>query len=90
LFWNCGFFDLTTFSSSRIPAWKRLVDCSHTTDKRISLIADVFSDPDETEVIMDLRGDDAQSFIDVVDEVPPVLSSEQNGLTDSNSDFLSR
>lgn len=61
--------------SSRLPGWERLINRPHTTDERISLITDIFSDPDQTEVIQDLRGDNAQSFIDVVDEVSPRISS---------------
>jgi len=54
---------------SGIPAWKRLVDRSLTADKRVSLIKIVLSDRNETDVIKCLQRDDAQSFIDVVDEV---------------------
>ena len=54
---------------SGIPAWKRLVDRSLTADKRASLIKIVLSDRSETDVIKCLQKDDAQSFIDVVDEV---------------------
>ena len=56
---------------SGIPAWKRLVNRPLTKDERISLITDIFSDPEETEVVKRLRGDDAQSFVDVIDEVLP-------------------
>ena len=52
------------------PVWKHLIDRPFTTDERISLIADLFSDRDEIEALKDLSGSDAQSFIDMVDEVP--------------------
>lgn len=42
---------------------------SPTSDERISLITDIFSDRHETEVAKFLSGDDAQSFVDVVVEV---------------------
>ena len=41
------------------------------TTERISLITDIFSDRDEAKTVKRLRGNDAQSFIDVVDEVLP-------------------
>ena len=59
-----------------IPAWKRLIDCPRATDKRISLIADLFSNGDETEAVKRLCGGDAQSFVDVIDEVLPLLSQQ--------------
>ena len=46
-----------------------MVDRSLTADKRVSLIKIVLSDRNETDVIKCLQRDDAQSFIDVVDEV---------------------
>ena len=52
----------------RIPAWKRLIDHPLGTNERISLITYIF-DSDETEAVKNLRGDDAQLFVDVVDEV---------------------
>ena len=63
---------LIGFSHSRgIPAWKRLIDLPLATDERISLITDIISDRGEAEAIKHLQGDDAQSFVDVIDEVPP-------------------
>ena len=50
--------------------WKHLIDRPFTTDERVSLITDLFSDRDEIEVLKNLSGGDAQSFIDMVDEVP--------------------
>ena len=40
-------------------------------DERVSLIADPCSDRDKTEALKGLSGDDAQAFIDMIDEVPP-------------------
>ena len=55
---------------SDIPVWKHLISSPLTTDERVSLIADLFSDRDEMEALKDLSGGDAQSFIDMIDEVP--------------------
>ena len=61
------------------PAWKRLIVDQHlTSEERISLITDIFSDRDETEMVKHLRGDDAQSFVDVVYQVIPPLIFKQN------------
>ena len=51
------------------PLWKHLIDRPFTKDQRVSLIEDLFSDGSEMEALKDLGGGDAQSFIDVVDEV---------------------
>jgi len=51
------------------PAWGRLINSSFITDERISLITSIFSDPAEIEVVCHLSGDDAQNFIDAINEV---------------------
>ena len=56
-------------ASRTIPAWKRLTDRPLDVNERIPLIADIFSDRSEIEAVRRLRGNDAQSFVDVVDEV---------------------
>ena len=56
-----------------LPAWKRLVTGPLTAHERTSLITTIFSDRDEIEVVSQLCGDDARSFIDVIDEVPPYI-----------------
>jgi hypothetical protein len=60
---------LTRFSRRGIPVWRRLIDHPPNPDERISLITNIFSDRDGIEVVRQLRGDDAQSFVDVIDEV---------------------
>ena len=40
-----------------------------TTEERVSLIVEIFSDHDQVETVRNLSGDDAQAFIDVIDEV---------------------
>ena len=37
--------------------------------ERISLISTVFSDHDEGEMVRNLSGDDAQNFVNMIDEV---------------------
>ena len=56
---------------SGIPAWRRLINRLLTKDERIPLITDIFSDYDELEDVKRLHRDDAQSFVDVIDEVFP-------------------
>ena len=78
LYWT----DRSPQRSSTTPAWKRLISRSLTTDERVSLITAIFKSPDDNEIeeVRRLCGDDAQSFVDVIDEVFPALSSEQNEL----------
>ena len=57
---------------SNTPAWKCLIERSLTPDECTSLIADIFSDRDEAEAVKHLHGDNAQSFVDVIDEVLPI------------------
>ena len=54
-----------------IPAWKRLISRPFPIDERISLITDIFSNSIEVDMVNRLHGDDAQTFVDVTDEVPP-------------------
>ena len=64
---------------SGIPVWKRLIDHPLAAAERISLIVDLLSDRDETEAAKCLSGDDAQSFVNVVDEViPHAFTSEDS------------
>jgi len=58
------------FTGYRISAWKRSINQSIAIDKRISLIAAIFSNRGVAEAVgKHLRRDDAQAFVDVVDEV---------------------
>ena len=54
--------------SSGTPTWKRLISDSLSTEERVSLITSLFSDHDEAKAVEYLSGDDAQTFIDVIDE----------------------
>jgi len=69
-----------------VPVWKRLIGCPLGMNERILLIADIFSNRDETEAVKCLSGDDAQSFVDVVDEVLPYLFLTSEGPTDLGLD----
>ena len=52
-----------------LPACKRLISGSLSQQQVISLIQAIFTSKDEVAMIRDLRGDDAQAFVDVVNEV---------------------
>lgn len=71
--WNHVYVGLTLLffqTYSGTPAWKRLIDHRPlASSERISLIANIFSDHKEMEIVKKLHGDDAQSFVDVTDEV---------------------
>lgn len=54
---------------SEPPAWKQLISDVLDTQQRISLITSIFSEQGGSEVVRHLRGEDAQAFIDVIDEV---------------------
>ena len=56
---------------SGAPAWERLINHPLPTNECISLITDLFSDRDEVEAIKRLSRANAQSFVDVLDEVFP-------------------
>ena len=62
----------------RISAWKRSINRLIATDKRISLITAIFSDRYVAEAVKRQCEDDAQAFVDVVDEVLPALLSREN------------
>ena len=61
--------NLTVFVCSGLPAWKRLINYPLSTDERTSLLTYIFADRNGAEAVGHLFGDDAQAFIDVVDEV---------------------
>ena len=54
---------------SGYPAWKQLISHTLAADERISLITTIFSDHNQIGVVEQLSGDDAQTFIDTIDEV---------------------
>ena len=70
------------FTGCRISAWKRLIDQPIAIDKRISLITAIFSNRGVAEAVKGLCRDDAQAFVDVVDEVVPHSSVQVKRLTD--------
>ena len=63
-----GFVKLFLVYSEQ-PPWKRLTSHPLAADERISLITTIFSDRNQIEMVRQLSGDDAQTFIDVIDEV---------------------
>ena len=72
-------------TSSDIPAWRRLISRPRATDEHISLVTNIFSDDDEIQVVKGLREDDAQVFIDVIDEVPSLFLSIMPRLTSTQT-----
>jgi len=52
-----------------------LIGRPRATDEHVSLVTNIFSDDDEIQVVKGLREDDAQVFIDVIDEVPSLFLS---------------
>jgi len=56
---------------SNEPAWKWLIDNSHSIHERIPMIAAIFSGHDQVETIGQLSGGDAQIFVDIIDGVSP-------------------
>lgn len=54
---------------SDLPAWKQLTSSNLATHKRIPLVRTVFSDREEVKIVGHLCGDDAQTFVDMIDEV---------------------
>jgi len=84
---TCSQIDLssthvTDSNHTNSPAWKRLISHTLTTEERISLITEIFSHRDQVVMVGRLYGDDAQTFIDAVDEVRlynPSTSKERVG-----------
>jgi len=71
---------LTILVRSNPPPWKRLIDPTLLMNERIQLIGSIFSDRDEVEVFKHLSKDDAQAFVDVIDEASIcVLLPLENG-----------
>ena len=54
-----------------LPLRKRLISHTAGRDERIRLIATIFSDDDQVKVVGPASGDDAQTLINVIDEVSP-------------------
>jgi len=73
------------FMGYRISAWKRSIDQPIAIDKRISLITAIFSNHSVAEAVKCLSREDAQAFVDVVDEVHPHSSVQRKWLADLTS-----
>lgn len=52
-----------------IPAWRRLISRPLPINERISLVMAIFSDRNEVGEVNHLSGNDAQTLVDVIDEV---------------------
>ena len=57
------------FLNSEAPACRRLISCTFSSHEIVSLIDAIFESQNEVKAIHYLRGDDAQTFIDVIHEV---------------------
>jgi len=68
---------------SEQPPWKQLIDHASAMDERVSLIAMIFSDGRQLEIVEQLSGDEAQTFVDRIDEV----ASFNYGSIDSDADL---
>jgi len=73
------------FTGYRTSAWKRSTDRPIAIDKRISLITAIFSNRYVAEAVKYLCREDAQAFVDVVDEVLPHAFVQGKWLTDLTS-----
>jgi len=82
--WNHAFRP-NQFAGYRISAWKRSIGRPIAIDKRVSLITAVFLDRFVAEAVKRLCRDDAQAFVDVLDEVLPHSSVQGKWLTDMTS-----
>jgi hypothetical protein len=73
---------------SEEPAWKQLISHTLTTYERVPLITAIFSDRDQIEMVEKLSGDNAQNFINVIDEVTTCTLSLLGGRSvDSHQNF---
>jgi len=73
---------------SEAPAWERLISHTPATHEHISLIKTVFSDPNQVKTVRRLSGDDAQTFVNVIDEVSPRKISSLMGKLVQTSTFI--
>ena len=64
------YFSLTADTSYR-PTLRQLISHRSAPCERIPLVTAIFSDRSEDEVVKQLSGDDAQTFVNLVDEVRP-------------------
>ena len=61
------------------PSWKRLIGDTLTIDERVSLITAIFSDRNQAKMVGYLSGDDAHTFINMMDEVSHHTHSAPKG-----------
>ena len=60
-----------------VPTWKRLCSSAFSLSKVIFLVETIFTSKEEIKVVCNLRGDDAQSFIDATHKVCTFHSGSQ-------------
>ena len=67
---------------------ERLIGYTLTADERIHLIATIFSDDDQVEVVESASGEDAQTLIDLIDEASPsTISRSKDRFIQSDLDL---
>ena len=64
----------SSLACSERPLWSQLISHRFTVDNRAPLIAKIFSDSSEVEMVMQLSGDNAQAFIGTITVVSPPVS----------------
>ena len=65
-------------SQPRRPACGRLIRRAFTLHELPSLVEAIFSNNNASETIRSLLGDDAQTFVDVIDEVRPTSAHRES------------
>jgi len=66
---SCTLWPNCFLARSDCPAWKWLISNTLPEYERISPITMIFSDRDQVKAVGNLSGDDAQTFVDNIDEV---------------------
>ena len=66
---------------SEDPIWKQLISDPLSAHERIPLITTIFSDKNQVEMVGNLSGNDAQVFIDLIDEVSACTLPPEAGLS---------
>lgn len=72
---------------SEEPVWKQLISDIFTAHERRRLVTAIFSDNNQAEMVGHLSGDNAQKFIDVIDEVSLATSCSKDKLADLSSNL---
>ena len=69
---------LSSTTCSDCPTWESLINNALPVHERISLIAMIFSDPNQLRIVKHLSGNNAQTFIDEIDKASTRIVSHSN------------